>query len=153
MLDLFLTLSDDVADDDARNERQGDGHDDSKVDRLAGGDSALKYVHDWERSCVDIELDVRGHIRQKCLVDVLVEVRDAHGRSGIDEDIDLVVVCCLVSFVDLIRTEAERFSIANMLLLINCLVILKIARGSLFVLDRPVAVVVGQLCGKVLWRI
>lgn len=53
-----------------------------------------------------------------------MEVGHGHLRGRIDKGVDLEIVGCLVSLVDLVRAKAVGLLLANELLVVNCLVIL-----------------------------
>ena len=64
MLQLLLTLLDYEGDDDARDECQGNGGDDSKVNRLARSDAAREDIEYREGGSCHRESDIWVNVRE-----------------------------------------------------------------------------------------
>ena len=115
MLQLLLTLLDYEGDDDARDECQGNGGDDSKVNRLARGDTAREDIEYREGGSCHRESNVFVNGLEDGLVHILLEVWHRLLRGGVYEHIDLEIIGVLIHLVELPATKSVGLRITVVL--------------------------------------
>lgn len=128
MLELHLALLDYEGDDDARDQGQCNGRDDAEVEGLSVLHARLEDGQLRERRSDSLELLSIGHCCKDRLVGVLREVRYRLVGSCIDEHVYLEVG--RVGLVELVRAEAVRLSITNVLLIDDGVIVVCIGRLS-----------------------